>query len=383
MIKLRLRGEVIAGALGLTGLCALATQGIIDRAVRDEMRAEAAVGRAIPALLSDPKNAETVAAQSRQQAELTRELVELWAVAEQINRREPLLADVFPDGAQVHRRVRFVELLRIAAGELTRQLQAGAPATPEEIETARQELAEAIAWRDADAGHSQLAPTRTARRGHADRTDRAAWYANVAKARGMRCYVDEGVFDRSGLDGGRAAPSVEELWFAQVELWIQQDVVAAIAEMNDDVAEAHGDGACVEQMPVKRVCGVYVLGYQLRGSLVLPPGQAGSGHRLWELVPVSFTGWSCDADFDVVVFQMVVVMDQRDVLQLIDRVVKRNFYQCTAAACEAVESADAEAGYLYGTEPVMYVELEFEAYMWREIFGPLTPTGVRRMLDRD
>ncbi|MBU0618522.1 MAG: hypothetical protein KKI02_12460 [Planctomycetes bacterium] len=383
MVGLRLRAGMIAAGLGLVGVFSLAIIGAAEDSVRREMRAQAALARAIPGLIADAKNAEAVAAQKHIQAELAREVAELYAAAERINRREPVLADVFPDGGQVHRRVRFAELYRDALDEFVRQLRGGGPPTPAEIEAARQDLAEAAELRNEEAERTRAVGMSNPPRHGVGRDDEAVSYASVLKARGIRCYVHDGVFERRELGGQGSAPSVEQLWLAQVELWIQRDVVGAIAEMNDEAARVHGRRAGVEQMPVKRIWGVRVLGYQLRDGLLLFPTPDGLSCEVWKSVPVSFTGRACDGEFDVVVFQMVVVMDQRDVLQLIDRVGKRNFYQCTAVAYEAVPEPDANAGYVYGTEPVVCVGLEFEWYMWREIYGPLMPAGVRRTVDRE
>jgi len=383
MVGMSTRVAGIAAGLGLAGILSLAVSGITHDRVREKMRAQLLIARDIPALVADPKSAQAAAAQQRRRDELARELTELYRAAGAINRREPLLVNVFPIGGPPYLRVRFVELYRDAIADLLGQLRADGLPTEAERATARQDLAERDALRREkveEAGAPWTAPA--GRRGVGE-TNRVLQYAQAEKARRLWCYATAEAFQRCPSRPGTGAPRVEELWFAQVELWIQQDVVAAIAEMNEEAAGAYGKGACVEQMPVKRIWSVFVLGYQLEDGLL--PFQVPSASRPARrvAVPVSFTGRTCDGEFDVVVFQMAVVMDQRDVLQLIDRIVKRNFCQCTAVKCAAVPPSAAADGYLYGTQPAMCVGLEFELYMWREIYGPLMPAGVRQMLDSE
>jgi hypothetical protein len=383
MILPGLRTGLIAGGLWLAGVLALAVKGTTNGGVREEMRARIELARGITRLMADAKNAEAVAAEKGGQAELARELTELHALLERINRRDPVLGGVFPEGGPAHRRVRFVELYRDTIEEFSRQLRGGGLPTPAEIERARQDLEEAARWRNEGAQAKEVRVMGKLQRGGAGVDDQGLKYASAAKAQRIRCFVDAEAFEVPALVGRSTAPSADELWFAQIELWIQQDVVAAIAALNAEAANTQGSGACVEQMPVKRIRAVWLLGYQLRGGLLFCPMREGSCCQLCAGVPVSLTGQACSRDFDVVVFQVAVVMDQRDVLQLIDQIGKRNLYQCTAAVCEAVPTGDAAAGYLYGTEPAVCVGLEFEAYMLRSIYGPLVPPSVRRMLEFD
>ena len=380
MVGMSTRVAGIATGLGLVGILSLAVSGVTHNGVREEMRAHLLIARDVPALRADPKSAQAAGAQQHRRDELARELAELYGAAAAINRREPLLPNVFPTGGASYARVRFVELYRDAIADLLSRLCAGGLPTEAENAAARQDLAERDALKRERVEELGGVWTAAAVRGGVGVADEAARYAQVVKARGLRCYAGPEAFERRSVGAETAAPRVEELWFAQVELWIQQDVVAAIAEMNDDVARVHGKGACVERMPVKRIWSVFVLGYQLEDGLLPFQTPSVSGHAPRVAAPVSFTGRVCDGELDVVVFQMAVVMDQRDLLQLIDRIGKRNFCQCTAVACATVPPGDAAEGYLYGTEPAMYVGLEFELYMWREIYGPLMPSGVRRML---
>jgi hypothetical protein len=125
MLRLDSRVEVVLAGFGMVGIFGLMIAGISHDRIREEMRACAALARGIPALMVNPKSAETAIAQERRQAELERAMGELRAAMSRINRRAPLLAGLFPNQGPAHRRLRFVELYRDAIDGFTKQLRAG------------------------------------------------------------------------------------------------------------------------------------------------------------------------------------------------------------------------------------------------------------------
>jgi hypothetical protein len=136
-------------------------------------------------------------------------------------------------------------------------------------------------------------------------------------------------------------------------------------------------------MPVKRIERFAVLGYQTQRGLLRFPRRAGEGPTLAQDVGPTVSGRVCDGQFDVVRFRFAAVIDQRDLLQLVDAICRRNFFQCVDAEFAAVTPQTTPVGCLYGTEPAVRAELEFEAYFSRAVYDPLTPVGVRRLLQGD
>jgi len=208
--------------------------------------------------------------------------------------------------------------------------------------------------------------------------------ARVSKAKSILCYYDDQTtFHHFPFETQEGAPTPQEMWCAQVALWIQEDVVEALASLNREAANRVADtDACVEHVPVKRLVLVRVLGYDTskpegrfnfptEASRDMPSGAGGP----------SPTGRKCNEQYDVVRFVVSVIVDQRELLRLIDRLSQANFYQCLGVRYEAVDhESEAALGYFYGTAPVVKATLECEAYMLREIYEPLMPTSVREML---
>jgi hypothetical protein len=179
------------------------------------------------------------------------------------------------------------------------------------------------------------------------------------------------------------------MWYAQVGLWVQEDLVKAIARLNDEAAQRVGEkDANVANMPVKRIESIRVLGYVTSdGSLVAFP-VGGAGTRQQSTTPevrqggpvlTTFTGKQSNEQFDLIRVVLTVIVDKRELLRLVDSVTRANFYQLVGAQYTAVEGTDT-GEYLYGDAPLVRAELDFEGYMSRRIFKGMMPADVLQYL---
>lgn len=405
---------------GLVGVASVAgaVLGTSSKSVVKEMEKRISSASAINSLKSDPKNTAIIQAEQRRAAAFDAEYERARTVAEQINRREPLLANVFPAPPpdQGSMPFDFAEAYQRAIRRLTPDLLGGDLPSDVEIQEEQnnvEELLEREREQAAEGGETEPAirinqPTerttmmggrtgmmgggmmgggRTTGRPQLSGDSRsvpkydAQFRAFVAKAKSIRCYAGPATFHVSPIVDLNSAPSPAQMWFAQVTLWVQQDIVAAIADLNNQAAEQIADGeASVEHSPVKRIISIAVSGYQTRrGMLNFPARQApGLSGNVTALTGSSFTERTCDDQFDVVRFTLTIVADQRDLLQIIDRIGKQNFYQCTS--CEYGPVPD-EAGYMYGTEPAVRAVLGFEGYMARSVYRTWMPPQVVALID--
>jgi len=211
--------------------------------------------------------------------------------------------------------------------------------------------------------------------------------ARVNKARSSRMYYDPDRSFHAVLSRlETTAPTPEDMWFAQVSLWIQQDVVKGIAEVNDEAASKINGEASVAVMPVKRLVGIRVLGYELPGKRVLFPSVVDLAAIGEQSATPSFTGLVTTPDpsnpFDVLRFEVGLVVDQRDVLRVVDSICRRNYFKIVGINYDQVnrDRDEAAEGYLYGSDPVVFVRLSFEGYMARDVFDELKPEKVRVLL---
>jgi len=411
----------------LSGLAALVFMGVgvlgmMSDSVVQEMQQRVRDAGPIGLLRSSPKNPDAIRVEAERGAQFQEEYERTRTVARRINERKPLLSNVFPvlegEPAAYEFRdayVRAVQQLPLG------KLQGGDRPGERDVQEAREEIQELALRQQEEMDAAASAKSGTAVSGGPPRpssptpvlpaprwgamvdvagagtgpqagdpgTDERV-RAAVTKARSIRCYVSSDParpsFHFSPIWDRSVRPTPEDMWYAQVGLWIQQDIVDAIADLNDEAARPlKPDEVYVENMPVKRLQSVRVFGYVTTKDRVPFPMYAGmaSGAAAGDFV-TSFTGRKSapDSAFDVVQFQVTAVVDQRALLRLIDRITKQNFYKLVSLNYLAVKPGDQDytEGYMYGAAPVVRADLIFEGYLARDVYEPLFPAEVRERL---
>jgi hypothetical protein len=407
-----LKAHWITLACGLVALLAIGFLGLgmTRKNVVEEMSRRVGEASEIDSLKSSPKNQEAIDAEVERGKKFEEEYNSTVREAERINKREPLRTGVFPVPASDQVAYNFQELYQDKLYELPRALLAGGPPTPEEVQDEVERLAEAKRRKD-----EQIAPDEPSAAapgappsqppGAAPGTpppeapgtakgSEAELRAAIRKARNIRMYAEmtaqRSCFHISPIVQLQRVPPVEEMWEAQVGLWVQQDVVNAIRKLNDEAAEQLPEkDRHVEFLPVKRLLDIRVFGYvSAAGQLVHFGASAAIGgggvapaakYRSPDYRP-SFTGRKGDENFDVITFGLAAVIDQRDVLRLGDRITRENFYQLTSIQYDALPPGSGEGVYFYGGAPVVLVTMNFEGYMARKAYKEMMPPEVLREL---
>jgi hypothetical protein len=407
-----IKTHLISLVCGLAALIfiGIAAWGMTRDSVAEQMRARAAVQQKIKALKATARNQESINAEAQRGQRFQQEYEEVLAAAKEINQRPliPVPHRVFPVAEGEYAAYFFAEKYREEVLKLPAVLHGGDLPSAAEIQEAANDIAELLA-REAEllaeggvqappiaAAPAAAAPTETTERGlvtavlRGDPKRDARTRANVTKARSIRCYVrtdpdaEDTSFHISPIwDAERMRPTPNEMWYAQVGLWIQQDIVAAIARLNDEAARQVGpEEAFVENMPVKRLVAVRLLGYWTEFGSVPFSIRTTSRSAIPLASSEAFTRRVSDDQFDVVRFTVVAVVDQRELLALIDAITRQNFYQLIEVSCEAISvmDADYEQGYIYGAAPAVRATLHWEGYMARNVYEALFPPEVRQDL---
>ncbi len=215
---------------------------------------------------------------------------------------------------------------------------------------------------------------------------------SIQRAQQLRCYATGFGTSESreavpGLDfhvymeeeDGLGAPELDRIWEAQLGYWIQKDVVEAIVAVNQEAADRlQRDDRWVGVMPIKEVISIRVSQRAVprvgEGDLTyghapggfddaLPPGSA-------ETV---FTGLGSTGTFDVMQFAVKLVMDQRDIPRLIERLTADSLHTVLRVSYQAVPVDRDLKGKIYGPEPTVNVVMDFETILLNEVFGHLKP----------
>jgi hypothetical protein len=270
----------------------------------------------------------------------------------------------------------------------------------------------------------------------------AAVRAAVRRAREIRCYATAASFqnsDISRLDGpmyGQTPPTGEQLWYAQLELWLQRDIIDAIVKVNDDKAKeltAQADKASsreekalfqpwVGNMPIKEVISIQTTQYYIRDPATAaggaapppgappgaPPGRGGSttpaGPRrppgtastssdkaagpfreranppeAGELV---FTGRFTNELHEVMRFSVKLVVDAREIPTIISGLCEKRFHVPLRVSYEALPPDMSMTGKIYGEGPVVVLTVDFETVFFSELYLSLMPDSVLQLLGK-
>lgn len=219
--------------------------------------------------------------------------------------------------------------------------------------------------------------------------------AHISAAQQILMYVTHWLAERptiqvSSLDfhsemleeGAVDVPDAFDTWHAQIGFWIQQDVVAAIGAINLEASEAlrkSGEHSWVGNMPVKELISIRLSSGLVpeSGEIVVGPRAGNYDASLPPGTPETvFTGSGSGALFDTVQFSLKLIMDQRDIPGLVDRLSKNSPHTLLRISYEAVPENRRMLGKIYGSEPAVNVILDFETIFLGRVYRRLIPPSV-------
>ncbi len=221
------------------------------------------------------------------------------------------------------------------------------------------------------------------------------------------CYVDEGAISISEVmaSDGRT-PSLGEVWYAQSSLWVQQDLANSIARVNSDkksVSDARVKH--IKLLSVAPNIGQYLRpGMSLNGAPMPmasasaePPPAADPNAPLPKDFNLSPTGRICNNMYDVIQWNMKVVVEAAEVPTLLAEISReKHFFSKEHGAPElpstfatvtkmdiaGVDNALAfEQGFVYGDRPIVELTLQGESIFLRSWTVPLMPPTVKQELN--
>lgn len=334
-------------------------------------------------------NAETIKAANDVQAQVQREASDLIKRATDLNRQPLLMKDSLPvprNEAAFFFRDKY-RALRIGNLIATEILHGGPPPTKADIDAEIRHVWETqyqpkiVTYADGKDNKAQVdaefkkdqykIPMRLFRQ----------------RATEIKIYVDPDSFRyHSALSSASgAAPDAQTIWYAQLGIWIQQDLANAIASANADAKN-------VSDAVVKHLVRVNFdenSPYVMNNTAVGSPGGAsaspaevgGPNQPLPKNPAISVTERVSNGMYDVVAFDVTLRVDATRVNTLLRALGENHFIYIREIKYSPVDVAQAMANqYFYGTGPVVELNLSCEMLFLRDWTLPLMPNDVKTRL---
>lgn len=214
--------------------------------------------------------------------------------------------------------------------------------------------------------------------------------------------AEDAILTSEAMEDGSRSPSPAEIWYAQVALWVQDDVCRAIARINSTAKT-------LVDAPVKQLVVLNVPADETQYVLSTPPMAAMSGSDA-EVAPPpdpqgpitldftrSPTGRVCNPLYDVVHFTFEVNIDPRMIPPFLQELSRTKVElapdgsiagrePCTFITVNRTDLATVDKvaalqeGFAFGDAPVVKLTLECEAIFLRAWTVQYMPPDVKRLL---
>jgi hypothetical protein len=203
--------------------------------------------------------------------------------------------------------------------------------------------------------------------------------ASIKQARSGRCYANRETFMLPELLNKDEAPTADAMWYAQMMLWIEQDVVSALAAVNQAAAQTlAGETPWVGNMPVKHFQRIMVGNYvppHVEGG-VARGGSGGTSEGPPNNSSAVFTKRGSGDGVDAVQFSLDLYLNPQFLPAVINEISKTGFYTPLLINYTAYSPTTELIGFVYGSQPVIRANLLFEGCFLRSKYEKWMPPDV-------
>ncbi|MFO0973591.1 MAG: hypothetical protein U1A27_09155 [Phycisphaerae bacterium] len=301
--------------------------------------------------------------------------------------RAPVAANVLPAPHSNSEAFAFRDAYRREHARLLTRMHAGLPPGAEEVALVQSEMrsAKTVTPQNEDpwslsegavvVDTSSMLRNRPTSREDLLRQD-AAFVAALRRAKQIWMYVEPTAIGIHALANGDDAPPADQIWQAQMSLWIQQDIATALTRVNEAAVESYAkakldDRAWVAYLPVK-----HLKRLSIRDRLGRGGGQNLNGVTWAE----SFTGKNNNASLFMVPVQLELVVDVRALPGLLTELARVNFYTPIGVMFDRVPPDLSQKPYVYGAAPVVRAVIDLEGYFFRDVFEKWIPSELKPVL---
>ena len=307
---------------------------------------------------------------------------QIGAMATAMNRKEPLIPGIFPtptDPQKFRYRDRYEVYM---TKDIPAMLNATTPPSEADVQKAREGL-----WRAKYADRIIKVNDREVNREQVDRDYLEEVQGLLEElerqaAQKHRMYIEAEAINKNPHVASQTAPQTDELWYAQTALWVQTEVVQAIAGFNDRELKAISKDPAdhnIMNAPIKHLILLQVpQGVDQYIAKAATAEGATPGAPDYDLSP---TGRNSNSLYDVVKFNLVIKADARYVARMMHELGRGRFITIHKVNLTAVDNAVAKSdGFVYGSAPIVQVQITGESLLMREWTKPLVPEPVKKHL---
>lgn len=202
---------------------------------------------------------------------------------------------------------------------------------------------------------------------------------DLIQAQGIYLYasVENLDFQNSAVKSvveGTGPLTLEQMWIAQVSLWIQEDIVAVLKTLNEEVVQGlDPEKRWVGYLPIKHLKAFNMDDFYHISSSGSTVGRRQGRSQEAFVSPRPET-------VDAIRFDLILVVDANSLLRVIERISQSGFYTLLEPSrITAVQLSTASSGYVYGSAPAVEVEMRWEACFLRNAYDPIMPKVVKDM----
>lgn len=278
-------------------------------------------------------------------------------------RRQLIMDGIFPEPTSQDKPYKFRKAYRDAIAQLLKKLDAGSAPTEEDIERNLEIVAQDMGFLASETAKNKGEKSGGKKDDTEDDLEQSAYQkAIIEQAKKIKVYCDRDALDiideAYDISTGQP-PLLEEMWWAQQSLWLQSDIVNAIAQSNSSAKD-------VTESVVKRILDIKMMhGYITEDGSFAGTDDPG--------LPESFTGMNSTKYYDIVRFSVSIIIDVTKIPSFIDEMYKQNYYTMYLCGIESVNtekkgSMQGEDLYYYGPAPVVKFTSYWETYLLRDFY---------------
>ncbi len=364
--------------------------------INDQMQAVDALQRSVQGLAGGAQNKATIEARRKQIEAENAQLGESLGIALGVQKnsrldggpRKLLVPDILPEPQSPADRIDFKTKYAEAFARMLARLQGRDKATRKEvrsqqvvIDSRNQPVSQddvEDAWRPPQQAATADEPDNDTKTGlQGILSEFPAARAAELVARSILMYVSKNAIPPHDMVDTSSSPEVLEIWHAQMSLWIEQDIVAALAGVNEKRsaqldAEGNPYDAWVANMPIKHLKKLAMAGHFGNGGAVNKADFAGS-----------FTKQKNSEKRFIIPIHLQLVVEEAAVMEVLESLCGVGFYTPLRVEYHRVEPTPLQNEYIYGDEPVVEVWIDLEAYYFRKVFDDWIPKKLKSTLEKD